>query len=223
MTISEIINKVKWCIDHETHEDAKLADNGEDSYMDNIIRAKINDARRWLAVATSKSVTLSFSPSSLSSSSVTTLTITPYDGFPDIATIITIPLSLSTVTLTRVRLSSWHKAAIPILDTSDDAMLMFDDTAKGTLNRPLATVMQGSPTRILVQPYTSTDAAEIVYIGISSDIDTSSDDSTVDISTIHESAFIYYIAYLLLTAYQDPRAQAMFAIAVQLTGSKQSV
>lgn len=46
MTISEIINKVKWCIDHETHEDAKLADNGEDSYMDNIIRAKINDARR---------------------------------------------------------------------------------------------------------------------------------------------------------------------------------
>lgn len=222
MTISEIINKVKWCIDHETHEDAKLADNGEDSYMDNIIRAKINDARRWLAVATSQSVTLSSSPSSLSSSSVTTLTITPYDGFPDIA-IITIPSALSTVTLSRVRLSSWHKSAIPILDTSDDAMLMFDDTAKGTLNRPLATVMQGSPTQILVQPYTSTDTAVIVYIGISSDIDTSSDDSTVDIPTIHESAFIYYIAYLLLTAYQDPRAQAMFAIAVQLSGSKQSV
>lgn len=220
MTISEIINKVKWCIDHETHEDAKLADNGEDSYMDNIIRAKINDARRWLAVATSQSVTLSSSPSS--SSSVTTLTITPYSGFPDIATI-TIPLSLSTVTLTRVRLSSWHKAAIPILDTSDDALLMFDETAKGTADRPLATVMQGSPTRILVQPYTSTDTAEIVYIGISSDIDTSSDDSTVEVPTIHESAFIYYIAYLLLTAYQDPRTQAMFAIAVQLTGSKQSV
>ena len=222
MTISEIINKVKWCIDHETHEDAKLADNGEDSYMDNIIRAKINDARRWLAVATSQSITLSSSPSSSSSTSVTTLTITPYNGFTDIATI-TIPLSLSTVTLTRVRLSSWHKASIPIHDTSDDAMLMFDDTPKGTVNRPLATVMQGSPTRILVQPYTSTDTAEIVYIGISSDIDTSSDDSTVDIPTIHESAFIYYIAYLLLTAYQDPRAQAMFAIAVQLTGSKQSV
>ncbi len=222
MTISEIINKVKWCVDHETHEDAKLADNGEDSYMDNIIRAKINDARRWLAVATSQSITLSSSPSSSSSSSVTTLTITPYGGFSDIATI-TIPLSLSTVTLTRVRLSSWHKAAKPILDTSDDAMLMFDDTAKGTADRPLATVMQGSPTRILVQPYTSIDTAEIAYIGISSDIDTSSDDSIVEVPTIHESAFIYYIAYLLLTAYQDPRAQAMLAIAVQLTGSKQSV
>lgn len=221
MTISEIINKVKWCIDHETHEDAKLADNGEDSYMDNIIRAKINDARRWLAVATSQSVTLSSSPSS-SSSSVTTLTITPYDGFSGIA-IITIPSSLSTVPISRVRLSSWHKSATPIPDTSDDAMLMFDETAKGTADRPLATVMQGSPTRILVQPYTSTDTAEIVYIGIASDIDTSSDDSTVEVPTIHESAFIYYIAYLLLTAYQDPRAQAMFAIAVQLTGSKQSV
>lgn len=222
MTISEIINKVKWCIDHETHEDAKLADNGEDTYMDNIIRAKINDARRWLAIATSQSTTLTSSPSSSSSSGVTTLTITPYKSFPDIA-IITIPSSLSTVTLSRVRLSSWHKSAIPILDTSDDAMLMFDDTAKGTANRPLATVMQGSPTRILVQPYTSADTAEIVYIGIASDIDTSSDDTTVDIPTIHESAFIYYIAYLLLTAYQDPRAQAMFSIAVQLTGSKQSV
>ena len=221
MTISEIINKVKWCIDHETHEDAKLADNGEDSYMDNIIRAKINDARRWLAVATSQSVTLSSSPSS-SSSSVTTLTITPYNGFSGIA-IITIPKSLSTVPISRVRLSSWHKSATPIPDTSDDALLMFDETAKGTADRPLATVMQGSPTRILVQPYTSTDTAEIVYIGISSDIDTSSDDSTVEVPTIHESAFIYYIAYLLLTAYQDPRAQAMFAIAVQLTGSKQSV
>lgn len=220
MTISEIINKVKWCIDHETHEDAKLADNGEDSYMDNIIRAKINDARRWLAVATSQSVTLSSSPSS--SSSVTTLTITPYDGFSGIA-IITIPKSLSTVPISRVRLSSWHKSATPIPDTSDDALLMFDETAKGTADRPLATVMQGSPTRILVQPYTSTDTAEIVYIGISSDIDTSSDDFTVEVPTIHESAFIYYIAYLLLTAYQDPRAQAMFAIAVQLTGSKQSV
>lgn len=222
MTISEIINKVKWCIDHETHEDAKLADNGEDSYMDNIIRAKINDARRWLAVATSQSVTLSSSPSSSSSSSVTTLTITPYDGFSGIA-IITIPKSLSTVPISRVRLSSWHKSATPIPDTSDDALLMFDETAKGTADRPLATVMQGSPTRILVQPYTSTDTAEIVYIGISSDIDTSSDDSTVEVPTIHESAFIYYIAYLLLTAYQDPRAQAMFAIAVQLTVSKQSV
>jgi hypothetical protein len=220
MTISEIINKVKWCIDHETHEDAKLADNGEDSYMDNIIRAKINDARRWLAVATSQSVTLSSSPSS--SSSVTTLTITPYDGFSGIA-IITIPKSLSTVPISRVRLSSWHKSATPIPDTSDDALLMFDETAKGTADRPLATVMQGSPTRILVQPYTSTDTAEIVYIGISSDIDTSSDDSIVEVPTIHESAFIYYIAYLLLTAYQDSRAQAMFAIAVQLTGSKQSV
>lgn len=222
MTISEIINKVKWCIDHETHEDAKLADNGEDSYMDNIIRAKINDARRWLAVATSQSVTLSSSPSSSSSSSVTTLTITPYESFTDIATI-TIPKSLSTVPISRVRLSSWHKSATPIPDTSDDALLMFDETAKGTADRPLATVMQGSPTRILVQPYTSTDTAEIVYIGIFSDIDTSSDDSTVEVPTIHESAFIYYIAYLLLTAYQDPRAQAMFAIAVQLTGSKQSV
>ena len=221
MTISEIINKVKWCIDHETHEDAKLADNGEDSYMDNIIRAKINDARRWLAVATSQSVTLSSSPSS-SSSSVTTLTITPYDGFSGIA-IITIPESLSTVPISRVRLSSWHKSATPIPDNSNDALLMFDETAKGTADRPLATVMQGSPTRILVQPYASTDTAEIVYIGISSDIDTSSDDSIVEVPTIHESAFIYYIAYLLLTAYQDPRAQAMFAIAVQLTGSKQSV
>jgi hypothetical protein len=221
MTISEIINKVKWCIDHETHEDAKLADNGEDSYMDNIIRAKINDARRWLAVATSQSVTLSSSSSS-SSSSVTTLTITPYDGFSGIA-IITIPESLSTVPISRVRLSSWHKSATPIPDTSNDALLMFDETAKGTADRPLATVMQGSPTRILVQPYASTDTAEIVYIGISSDIDTSSDDSIVEVPTIHESAFIYYIAYLLLTAYQDPRAQAMFAIAVQLTGSKQSV
>ena len=81
MTISEIINKVKWCIDHETHEDAKLADNGEDSYMDNIIRAKINDARRWLAVATFQSTTLSSPSPSSSQADRVEITITPYNDY----------------------------------------------------------------------------------------------------------------------------------------------
>lgn len=39
MTVGDIIKEVKWCVDHETREDSKLSDGGEDTYMDNIIRA----------------------------------------------------------------------------------------------------------------------------------------------------------------------------------------
>lgn len=215
MTVGDIIKEVKWCVDHETREDSKLSDGGEDTYMDNIIRAKINYALRWVAVMTGQCT-------SMGTGSSGGLSVTQNSVIASVNDVgeVTVPAGISATDIQRVRLSIWCKAAKPVDDTSDDAMLMFDDTAKGTVERPLATVVRGSTTKILVQPWKSGCTAEISYIGTNQALSgTPSDSTNVNVSDTQRNAFIYYIAYLLLAAYEDPGAQTMLSIAVQSLGT----
>lgn len=215
MTVGEIIKEVKWCVDHETREDSKLSDGGEDTYMDNIIKAKINYALRWVAVMTGQCTSLNTGGSGGLSVSQNTV-ITSVNDVGEV----TVPAGISATDIQRVRLSIWCKAAKPVDDTSDDAMLMFDDTAKGTVERPLATIVRGSTIKILVQPWKSGCTAEISYIGTNQTLQGTPGDSTnVNVSDTQRNAFIYYIAYLLLAAYEDPGAPTMLSIAVQSLGA----
>lgn len=215
MTVEEIIKEVKWCVDHETREDSKLNDGGEDTYMDNIIRAKINYALRWLAVMTGQCTSKDTGGSGGLSVTQNTV-IATVDDVGEVK----VPDGIAAADIQRVRLSIWCKAAKPVDDTSDDAMLMFDNTAKGTVERPLATVVRGSTTRILVQPWKSGCTAEISYIGTNQTLSGTPNNSTnVNVSDTQRNAFIYYIAYLLLAAYEDPGAQTMLSIAVQSLGT----
>lgn len=215
MTVGEIIKEVKWCVDHETREDSKLSDGGEDTYMDNIIKAKINYALRWVAVMTGQCT-------SMSTGSSGGLSVTQNSVIASVNDVgeVTVPAGISATDIQRVRLSIWCKAAKPVDDTSDDAMLMFDDTAKGTVERPLATIVRGSTIKILVQPWKSGCTAEISYIGTNQTLQGTPGDSTnVNVSDTQRNAFIYYIAYLLLAAYEDPGAPTMLSIAVQSLGA----
>lgn len=215
MTVGEIIKEVKWCVDHETREDSKLSDGGEDTYMDNIIKAKINYALRWVAVMTGQCTSLNTGGSGGLSVSQNTV-ITSVNDVGEV----TVPAGIAAADIQRVRLSIWCKAAKPVDDTSDDAMLMFDDTAKGTVERPLATIVRGSTIKILVQPWKSGCTAEISYIGTNQTLQGTPGDSTnVNVSDTQRNAFIYYIAYLLLAAYEDPGAPTMLSIAVQSLGA----
>lgn len=215
MTVGEIIKEVKWCVDHETREDSKLSDGGEDTYMDNIIKAKINYALRWVAVMTGQCTSMSTGSSGGLSVSQNTV-ITSVNDVGEV----TVPAGIAAADIQRVRLSIWCKAAKPVDDTSDDAMLMFDDTAKGTVERPLATIVRGSTIKILVQPWKSGCTAEISYIGTNQTLQGTPGDSTnVNVSDTQRNAFIYYIAYLLLAAYEDPGAPTMLSIAVQSLGA----
>lgn len=215
MTVGEIIKEVKWCVDHETREDSKLSDGGEDTYMDNIIKAKINYALRWVAVMTGQCTSMSTGSSGGLSVSQNTV-ITSVNDVGEV----TVPAGIAAADIQRVRLSIWCKAAKPVDDTSDDAMLMFDDTAKGTVERPLATIVRGSTIKILVQPWRSECTAEISYIGTNQTLlGTPGDSTNVNVSDTQRNAFIYYIAYLLLAAYEDPGAPTMLSIAVQSLGA----
>lgn len=229
MKVDEIIKQVRWCIDEETSGTAYLTDNKDDVYMENIIRAKIPDALHWIAITASASSVLSSSSSTQKNASsdvastTATMTVTSFDGHEDIG-VITMPSSVSVFNINRVRGKGWHKAVIPVEDTSDEALMMFDDTSKGTIDRPQAAIMRVKPLKVLVQPMPSDGTVSVSYVGVPTDITKGSGEEgdSVEISDNFRGAFIYYIAFLLLSAYDDSKANQMYSIAMQQLGANQT-
>lgn len=219
MTIKEIIKAVRWSIDDETRTEAAIADNGDDVYTDNIIRSKINDALHWLSVTAPSSAILT-DPEKAQQTSTTddSLKIESYDDDLNIGKI-TLPASVDVLSVVRVRCEGWYKGVAPVDDTEDDALMMFDDTAAGTKDRPQAVLMRESPAVLLVQP--KGDKATVSYVSVpnNADVSESTDESTdVSIPKGMRGAFVYYIAYLLLTAFGDARSQTMLQVAYNELG-----
>ena len=229
MKVDEIIKQVRWCIDEETSGTSYITDDKEDVYMENIIRAKIPDALHWIAITASASSVLSSSSSTQKNASsdvastTATMTVTSFDGHEDIG-VITMPSSVSVFNINRVRGKGWHKAVIPVEDTSDEALMMFDDTSKGTVDRPQAAIMRVKPLQVLVQPMPSDGTISVSYVGVPTDVTNGSgeEDDSVEISDNFRGAFIYYLAFLLLSAYDDSKANQMYSIALQQLGANQT-
>lgn len=215
MTVDEIIKQVRLCIDEESNNTSSIADEKDDEYMDHIIQSRIPDALHWIA-------TTATSSSAMSSS--TTLTVSDFEDTKDIG-IITMSAGVTVFNINRVRAKGWHKAVIPIEDTDIEEAQMFDDQAKGTVENPMAAIMRVTPLQLLIQPK-PTDLqkeATVSYVGVPNGITTSEDGSqSVEISDTFKSSFIYYIAYLLLSAYEDTKATLMYNIALQQLGINQT-
>lgn len=231
MTVSEIIKQVRLCIDEESNNTSSMAeviDEKDDSYMDNIIEAKIPDALHWLAVTAASSSVLSSSSSTTESSttdsSTTELKVKAFENSATIG-VITMPSNISVFNINRVRGYGWYKAVVPVEDTSDEACYMYDTNAMGTADRPLAAIMRVSPLQILIQPIPSNKVVTVSYVGIPTGTtkDSESGTESVELSDTFKSAFIYYIAFLLLSAYDDSsKASQMYSIALQQLGVSQS-
>lgn len=224
MSVEEIIKAVRWRIDEETNNFSEIADEQEDEYMDNIIKANIPDALHWIAITAASSSVLSESStvSSTDSSDTTTLKVGTFEDSTDIG-LITMPENLSVFNVNRVRAKGWHKAVVPVEDTADEELMMFDDTVKGTSDRPLAAIMRVKPLQILIQPKPTDGSVTISYVGVSTLISTGADGKeTVEISDTFKNAFIYYLAFLLLSAYDDTKANQMYTIALQHLGVNQT-
>jgi hypothetical protein len=217
MSIEEIIKAVRWCIDEESNNTSEITDEKDDLYMDNIIKSKINDALHWIAITAASSPVLSDSKSIGSTSD--TIQVSDFDSNPNIG-VITMPSNMEIITINRIRGASWYKAVTPVEDTDDEALMMYDDTAKGTIDRPQAAIMRENPIRILMQPKTST--AVITYVGVPKSVSTDVSTTDVSIPDKLKNAFIYYIAFLLLSAYDDTKASQMYTIALQQLGVNQT-
>lgn len=222
MTVSEIIKAVRWCIDEETNNTSDMADvidDKEDSYMDNIIRAKINDALHWVSATASASSILADSKSVGGTGTTSTLAVQTYDADRNIGAI-TLPDDVEIINVSRVRVDGWQKAVVPVEDTDDEALMMFDDSAFGTADRPQATILRENPIRVLIQPSATT--ATISYVGVPKSVETSDGSTEIDIPEKLRNSVIYYIAFLLLSAYDDTKANQMYTIALQQLGASTS-
>ena len=217
MSIEEIIKAVRWCIDEESNNTSEITDEKDDLYMDNIIKSKINDALHWIAITAASSPVLSDSKSIGSTSD--TIQVSDFDSNHNIG-VINMPSDMEIITINRIRGASWYKAVTPVEDTDDEALMMYDDTANGTLDRPQAAIMRENPIKILMQPKTST--AVITYVGVPKSVSTDVPTTDVSIPDKLKNAFIYYIAFLLLSAYDDTKASQMYTIALQQLGVNQT-
>lgn len=214
MSIEEIIKAVRWCIDEESNNTSEITDEKDDLYMDNIIKSKINDALHWIAITAASSPVLSDSKKA-DATTTSTIKVESFDETRGIGSI-TMPSDTEVINISRVRGEGWFKAVTPVEDTDDEALMMFDDTAKGTADRPLATIMRENPIRILLQPIP--DEAVISFVGVPKNVIITSDATDVAIPDKLSNAFIYYLAFLLLSAYDDTKANQMYTIALQQLG-----
>lgn len=218
MSIEKIIKAVRWCIDEESNNTSEITDEKDDLYMDNIIKSKINDALHWIAITAASSPVLSDSEK-VGTTTSSTIKVESFDDTRGIG-VITMPSDTEVINISRVRGNGWFKAVTPVEDTDDEALMMYDDTAKGTADRPLAAIMRENPICILLQPMP--DNAVISFVGVPKNVSIASDATDVAIPDKLKNAFIYYIAFLLLSAYDDTKASQMYTIALQQLGVNQT-
>lgn len=242
MTVLEIIKAVRWCVDEESNLLGDLSDevlstlgsgidNKGDLYMNNIIRDKIAAATNWIAVtAPSQSLGYSSDAGGVFIKNYTTTkkendtgedgSVLEYNAGWDSTNgigCITFP-SDNPVRLLRLRGKDWHKAiSVPYEEDADESLYMYDETAKGTVDRPIAVIVRSSPTQLLVQP--ASDEFSLTFVKTISVADDSSD---IPIPESLKSAFIYYLAFLLLSAFDDSKANQMYTIALQQLGATTS-
>jgi hypothetical protein len=213
MKVEDIIKQVRWCIDEESNNTSAITDEKDDLYMDNIIKSKINDALHWIAItAASSSV---FAESKKTSDTSSKISVKDYDATKNIGTI-TMDENTEIIAISRVRGKEWFKAVIPVEDTDNEAYMMFDESAMGTADRPQAVIMRENPIKILLQPKPT--EAVVSFVGVPKNVDVSSGSTDVAITDKLKNAFIYYLAFLLLSAYNDNKATHMYTIALQQLG-----
>ena len=213
MKVEDIIKQVRWCIDEESNNTSAITDEKDDLYMDNIIKSKINDALHWIAITAASSSVLA--ESKKTSDTSLKISVEDHDATKNIG-IITMDANTEIIAISRVRGKGWFKAVIPVEDTDNEAYMMFDESAMGTPDRPQAVIMRENPIKILLQPKPT--EAVVSFVGVPKNVDVSSETTDVAITDKLKNAFIYYLAFLLLSAYNDNKATHMYTIALQQLG-----
>jgi len=221
MTVGDIIKAVRWCYDEEKSNNVNFgnASSNDNTLMDNIIKAKIGDALRWVCLYApaellngtdgTGSTGILVDKANISPTSITgttggriVLDATNHAGF---------------IKIVRVRMEDWHRAIKePISEDSEEYLQLYDSNgAAATIDRPQAAIIDKATKEIEVWPFTSGKKAQYTYVadpGTTIDA-TSADTDVLNIPPKVKTAFIYYLAFLVLTSYEDSRAARMLEIA----------
>lgn len=223
MTVGEIIKAVRFCYDEEALNGANFgnASSNDNTLMDNIIKSKIGDALRWICLyAPAELLNGTDSATSVATGILVDKTGVSPTGITD-TTGGKIQLDATNnpgfIKIVRVRMEDWHRAIKePISEDSDEYLQLYDTNgAAATVDRPQAAIIDKAVKEIEVWPFTSGKTASYTYVAdpgttISS---TSALTDTLNLPPKAKTAFIYYLAFLVLSAYEDSRAVRMLEIA----------
>jgi len=216
MTIKSIIDNVRWVLDEE-----KGQPDYETAYMDNIIKSRINDALRWIIYNADTSLLDG------SDTNDGTGCIIQEELPSDVETKATLDgayvrMPSDFVRLVRVKVTGWARAIHePIAEDSEQYLMQSDAVAKADKTRPQAAIVSTLPNKIELFPTPlEGDKVEITYAVTPDEIDTSaSEDTSFGIPPKLKTAFIYYLAYLVMIAYDDnSKANSMLATAKMNAG-----
>ena len=214
----------------------------DNTYMNNIIKSKIGDAVRWICLyspaellggsdvkKTSGGVTVDVPTGILVDAEVKTqsptdngVTLQPAEDPVDCRRLI---MPSDFIKLARVRVLGWHRAIkTPIAEDSDEYLQLYDTNgATATDDRPIAAIIDKSQTEIELWPSLEENIeVHVTYVSSVSPVglDANGDPVAPGTDPVQyalpprvKTAFIYYLAFLVLSAYEDSRAARMLDIA----------
>jgi hypothetical protein len=220
MTVGEIIKAVRWCYDEEQIDSADFrnASANDNTYMDNIIKSKIGDAVRWICLYCPAELLGGTDSVGTATGIMADATMTPVAISETNGGTLTMPADF--IKLVRVRVTGWHRAIMsPVAEDSPEYLQFRDEFgAKAVADRPMAAMIEKAAKQVEVWP-TGT-SAEVTYIADPSvSVESSAAASTnIALPPRAKTAFIYYLAFLTLSAYEDSRAPRMLEIAKMNTG-----
>lgn len=217
--ISDIIASVRLCIDEKAGTTSSLSGISDDySTMTDIIMDKLGDALRWMCL---------YGPAEqLSNGGTGTIKIIKdlTSTTPDANGRIT--LGTDFIRLVRVKGKDWHRAIYgdTLIKEDSDEYLQLNDAngATATADRPQAAIINKEAKMLEVWPSTNTPY-EVTVLAMP-DLSNITTSTTIALPDTLKSSFIYYLAFLLCSAYGDERAPRMLEIAkmnLGLTEDKQ--
>lgn len=246
MTVANIIKAVRWCIDEEAVNAASL--DGASAYdfdggthtdiglMNNIIRNKIPDALRWVCLYAPANMLGGTDETGQATGILVDAElsdqVTTDNGVELINATYCMKLKMPSnfIKLVRVRVEGWHKAIKEtISEDSEEYLQLFDENgATATEDRPVAVLVEKEQSVIELWPdiTAGTFYVEVTFATAKVDnvIYTDNNTEKVAVPPQVKTAFIYYLAFLLLSAYDDSRSVRMMEIArmnLGLTTDKQ--
>ena len=156
MTVGDIIKAVRLCIDEEDSNPSSLANQGvlgsDNALMDNIIKAKIGDAIRWICLYAPAEL-LSNTEASVQDS----IDLIYEENLTPSGNLLTPTKTLLKVV--RVGCSNWHRAILgdSLLKEDSDEYLQLRDVngAEATNDRPQAALINTKQKKVEVWPATN--------------------------------------------------------------------
>jgi hypothetical protein len=212
MDISKIKSRVRLCID----EGASTNDYADTS-MDAVIENSIDSAILWCARQAPLELLMQSGSGFIKDAEIKENGVTLTNG-SDTNKPSTLTLPSDFLRIVRLRRDEWHKGiTTPISEDSDEYLMLRDETATASLNRPIAVYIAGaSPYLELwdgVKHAVTTDAH---FSYVTSDLTTIKSGTNFTDDSQLGQAVIYYAAFLTLLAYGDSRAQGMLEVAMSM-------